>query len=145
MGALEKRLDEIYADFTGKVARGPQAQAREGREVAKGQIWSGADAKARGLVDELGGLAMAIRLAKQESKLAQETAVTLVTYPSEEERWEEFLGEFMGSSAAAPALSDSAALLPGARELARELQPLIAQPDAVLLWAPPISVNGRLD
>jgi hypothetical protein len=54
----------------------------------------------------------------------------------------------MGGSAAAPVstpgLSDSAALLPGAQELARALQPLIAQPDAVLLWAPPISVNGRL-
>ena len=88
---------------------------------------------------------MAIRLAKQESKLAQETTVTLVTYPSEEERWESFIGEFMGGSAAAPMLSDSAALPPGAQELARALQPLIAQPDAVLLWAPPISVNGRLD
>jgi protease-4 len=142
---LEKRLDEIYADFTGKVAEGRKLKPEKVEEVAKGQIWSGADAKARGLVDELGGLTMAIRLAKQESKLAQETAVTLVTYPSEQERWEEFLGEFMGSSAAAPALSDSVALLPGARELARELQPLIAQPDAVLLWAPPISVNGRLD
>ena len=142
---LEKRLDEIYADFTGKVAQGRKLAPEKVEESAKGQIWSGADAKARGLVDELGGLAMAIRLAKQETKLAQETAITLVTYPSEEERWESFIGEFMGGSAAAPALSASAALLPGAQELARALQPLIAQPDAVLLWAPPLRVNGRLD
>ena len=146
---LEKRLVEIYEDFTGKVAHGRMLAPEKVEESAKGQIWSGADAKARGLVDELGGLAMAIRLAKQETKLAQETAVTLVTYPSEEERWESFIGEFMGSGASAPVsapgLSDSVALLPGAQDLARALQPLIAQPDAVLLWAPPISVNGRLD
>ena len=145
---LEKRLDEIYADFTGKVAQGRKLKPEQVEAAAKGQIWSGADAKARGLVDELGGLAMAIRLAKQESKLAQETAVALVAYPSEEERWQAFLGEFMGSGAAAavpaPGLSDTA-LLPGARALARELQPLIAQPDAVLLWSPPLSVNGRFD
>ncbi|HKP27696.1 MAG TPA: S49 family peptidase [Dongiaceae bacterium] len=142
---LEKRLDEIYADFTGKVAEGRKLKPDKIEEVAKGQIWTGADAKARGLVDELGGLSMAIRLAKQETKLAQETAVTLVTYPSEEERWEEFLGEFMGSSTSAPALSERAALVPGAQELARALQPLIAQPDTVLLWSPPLSVNGRID
>ena len=142
---LEKRLDEIYVDFTGKVAEGRKLAPEKVEEAAKGQVWTGADAKARGLVDELGGLAMAIRLAKQETKLAQETAVTLVTYPSDEERWENFISEFMGSGTVAPVLSDSAALLPGARELARELQPLIAQPDAVLLWSPPLSVNGRFD
>ena len=43
------------------------------------------------------------------------------------------------------ALSDSAALLPGTKELARELRPLIEQPDAVLLWSPPLAVNGRMD
>jgi protease-4 len=142
---LEKRLDEIYADFTGKVAQGRKLAPEKVEESAKGQIWSGVEAKARGLVDELGGLSMAIRLAKQETKLAQETPIALVTYPSEEERWESFIGEFMGGGAAAPALGDGAALLPGAQELARELQPLIAQPDAVLLWSPPLSVNGRID
>ena len=146
---LEKRLDEIYADFTGKVAQGRKLAPEKVEESAKGQIWSGADAKARGLVDELGGLAMAIRLAKQETKLAQETAITLVTYPSEEERWESFIGEFMGGGAATSistrGLSDSAAVVPGAQELGRALQPLIAQPDEVLLWAPPLSVNGRID
>jgi protease IV len=142
---LQRRLDEIYVDFTGKVAEGRKLAPDKVEEVAKGQIWTGADAKERGLVDELGGLAMAIRLAKQEAKLAQETGVTLVTYPSEEQRWESLIREFMSGGATAPALSESAALLPGARELARALRPLIEQPDAVLLWSPPLSVNGRFD
>jgi protease-4 len=142
---LEKRLDEIYADFTGKVADGRKLAPDKVEEAAKGQIWTGADAKARGLVDELGGLAMAIKIGKQEAKLAQETRVTLVTYPPASERWESLIGEFMSSGAAAPMLRESVALPPGAAELARELRPLIEQPDAVLLWSPPMSVNGRFD
>ena len=145
---LEKRLDEIYADFTGKVAQGRKLKPEQVEAAAKARSGPAPTPKARGLVDELGGLAMAIRLAKQESKLAQETAVALVAYPSEEQRWESFISEFMGGGAAAPVsasgLSD-AALPPGAWALARELQPLIAQPDAVLLWSPPLSVNGRSD
>jgi len=88
---------------------------------------------------------MAIKLGKQEAKLAQETRVTLVTYPPASERWESLIGEFMSSGAAAPMLTESVALPPGAAELARELRPLIEQPDAVLLWSPPMSVNGRFD
>jgi protease-4 len=142
---LEERLDEIYADFTGKVAQGRKLAPDKIEAAAQGQIWTGADAKARGLVDELGGLAMAIRLAKQEAKLAQETKVALVTYPSEEDRWESFISEFMSGGASAPTSSGSIIMPPGGRALARELLPLMAQPDDVLAWLPPISVNGRFD
>jgi protease IV len=142
---LQTRLDKIYGDFTGKVAEGRGLTPEKVEASAKGQIWTGADAKARGLVDELGGLTVAIGLAKQETKLAQEVRVLLVTYPSEEARWERFLGEFMSSGASARMFGEPAALLPGANDLARELRPLIEQPDAVLLWAPPLAVNGRFD
>ena len=140
---LERRLDEIYADFTGKVASGRNLTPEKTEEAAKGQVWSGADAQARGLVDELGGLATAIKLAKQEAKLAQETMAALVTYPPAREQWEDFLSDFMGSGTTAPALDETAALLPGARELAEQLMPLLDQPDVVLLWSPPMAVNGR--
>ncbi|HEU4825248.1 MAG TPA: S49 family peptidase [Dongiaceae bacterium] len=142
---LEKRLDEIYADFTGKVADGRKLAPDKVEAAAKGQIWSGADAKTRGLVDELGGFSTAIQLAKQEAKLAQETPVSLVTYPPAKERWEALIGEFMSSDAAAPALRNPVALVPGAKDLAAELRPLIEQPDEVLLWSPPLAVNGRFE
>jgi hypothetical protein len=51
----------------------------------------------------------------------------------------------MSSGASAPALKDSVALLPGAKELAQEVRPLIEQPDSVLLWSPPFAVNGRFE
>jgi protease-4 len=142
---LERRLDEIYADFTGKVATGRKLAPDKVEAAAKGQIWTGADAQARGLVDELGGLSTAIRLAKQETKIAQETNVTLVSYPSQEERWESLISEFMGSGASLPMLSDKVALPAPANGLMRTLQPLVDQPDDVLLWSPPLVVNGRFD
>ena len=49
-------LDHIYADFTGKVAAGRGMSAERVHELARGRVWTGADALANGLVDELGGL-----------------------------------------------------------------------------------------
>ncbi|MBA3741816.1 S49 family peptidase, partial [Sporichthya sp.] len=56
LAALEAWLDRVYADFTGKVAaaRGLSASAIE--EVARGRVWTGADAREHGLVDTFGGL-----------------------------------------------------------------------------------------
>jgi protease-4 len=49
--------------------------------VARGRIWTGADAHARGLVDELGGLRAAVRRAKVLAGLNADTEVTLAGYP----------------------------------------------------------------
>ncbi len=136
----EARLDSIYADFTGKVAAGRNLKPEQVEAAAQGQIWSGADAQARGLVDELGGLSMAIKLAKQEAKIAQESAVTLVTYPPRGEQWEELLSTFMSDGVSVPSLQISS----DAEKLIGHLRPLIDQPDATFLWAPPIAVNGRV-
>jgi protease IV len=45
----------IYDDFTTKVAAGRKMPVDRVRDVARGRVWSGADAKTRGLVDTLGG------------------------------------------------------------------------------------------
>ncbi|WP_017577568.1 signal peptide peptidase SppA [Nocardiopsis kunsanensis] len=57
-------LDSTYEDFVTKVARARGRTWDEIHEVAKGRIWTGADAHERGLVDELGGLETAIRLVR---------------------------------------------------------------------------------
>src|SRR3546814_14031573 len=61
---LQETLDATYADFTGKVAAGRGLSREEVLAEAKGKIWSGADAKATGLVAALGGYRTAIALAK---------------------------------------------------------------------------------
>jgi protease-4 len=62
-------LDRIYADFTGKVAAGRRLSPAQVEEVARGRVWTGADARDRGLVDELGGLAAAAAHARSRAGL----------------------------------------------------------------------------
>jgi protease IV len=52
---LNHQADVIYDDFTSKVAAGRKLPLAKVRDVARGRVWSGADAHTRGLVDTLGG------------------------------------------------------------------------------------------
>jgi protease IV len=62
-------LDHIYADFTGKVAEGRGMTSERVHELARGRVWTGADALANGLVDELGGLDRAVAAARRRAGL----------------------------------------------------------------------------
>jgi protease IV len=62
-------LDHIYADFTSKVASGRGMTAEQVHEVARGRVWTGADALAHGLVDELGGIDRAAAIARRRAGL----------------------------------------------------------------------------
>lgn len=57
--------------------------------VARGRVWSGTRAKEAGLVDELGGLMMAIDRAKAEAGLDADADVELVTYRGQPDSWGE--------------------------------------------------------
>jgi len=81
---LEAFLDETYKGFKDHVATGRHMTQEEVEAVAKGRVWSGEDAKARGLVDELGGYAVALRLAKQAANLPPDAPITLTVFPREE-------------------------------------------------------------
>jgi protease IV len=72
-------LDRIYADFTGKVAAGRGLTAAQVEEVARGRVWTGADARERGLVDELGGMEAAARHARSRAGLPD--SAPLRVYP----------------------------------------------------------------
>ena len=52
-------LDAIYRDFTAKVASGRRMTVEQVDELARGRVWTGADAARNGLVDELGGMVAA--------------------------------------------------------------------------------------
>lgn len=78
---IERWLDAVYADFTGKVAAGRGLTRDRVHEIARGRVWTGEDAHARGLVDELGGLERAVEIACQRAGLPAGTEPTLRTYP----------------------------------------------------------------
>src|SRR5271165_5733709 len=93
---LEAFLDDTYRGFKDHVAAGRHMTQEEVEEVAKGRVWSGEDAKARGLVDELGGSAVALRLAKEAAKLAPDAAVELTVFPREKEAFEIIFDRLVG-------------------------------------------------
>ena len=69
---LEGWLDRVYDDFTGKAAQDRRMSVEELRAVARGRVWTGADAVRHGLVDELGGLERAVELAAAGAGIVRE-------------------------------------------------------------------------
>lgn len=66
---LGEMLDRVYDDFIAKVAAGRGMAAPAVDAVARGRIWSGADAAGNGLVDSLGGLRDALSVARSKAGL----------------------------------------------------------------------------
>lgn len=69
-------VDAIYDDFVAKVAAGRGRTVTEIDAVARGRVWTGRDALAAGLVDELGGLRDAVRIARTRAGLPDDAPVT---------------------------------------------------------------------
>ncbi len=59
--ALDRELESVYSAFLNVVARGRKRPLEEVRAVAEGRVWTGADAHARGLVDQLGSFDAALQ------------------------------------------------------------------------------------
>jgi protease IV len=85
---IQKSLNETYAEFTEGVARGRHMPVAAVDKIAKGRVWSGAQAKELGLVDELGGLDTAIGVAKQLAHIPANAPVRIVHYPQEKTVWQ---------------------------------------------------------
>ncbi|MGC9953362.1 MAG: signal peptide peptidase SppA [Rhizomicrobium sp.] len=79
--AVNAQADTIYADFTQKVADGRKLPLAKVQQIARGRVWSGADANARGLVDQLGGFWTAVDLAKKRAGIAASERVVFERYP----------------------------------------------------------------
>lgn len=99
-------IDKGYADFTGKVADARGKSVEQVDEVARGRVWSGAQAKERGLVDEMGNLGQAITDAAGRAELEQDKyQVVYVDKPATP--FAQFLTGLAGSRLGAVLLRDS--------------------------------------
>ncbi|OBA80997.1 signal peptide peptidase SppA [Mycobacterium sp. 1164966.3] len=78
---LVAEADLCYSDFVERVAEGRNMSVEAVEAVARGRVWTGADAQERGLVDELGGLRTALRRAKALVDLDEDDEVRIVSYP----------------------------------------------------------------
>ncbi len=107
---VEAEADLFYDDFVERVAQARGMSVDEVDAVARGRVWTGADAHERGLVDELGGLRTAVRRAKVLAGLDADAEVKLVGYPGSSVR--DYL-RHKASSQPAASLSDAASALLG--------------------------------
>ena len=78
---VEAEADLFYTDFVARVAEGRKMTVEAVDAVARGRVWTGADALEHGLVDELGGFRTAINRAKVLAGLDADDDVRLVNYP----------------------------------------------------------------
>jgi protease-4 len=78
---IQRVTGALYDTFIRKVAAGRNLNVQQVDDIGRGRVWTGEQAKNLGLVDELGGMATALRLAKEAVGIAAEQAVELVFYP----------------------------------------------------------------
>jgi protease-4 len=135
-------LDRVYSDFTGKVAKGRDMPLERVKEIAKGRIWSGEDARELGLVDELGGFPVALRLCKEAAGISAGEGVRLKLFPEEKTLLQTLMDEGAESSepAATAALRRAMRAVQPATRLAAELG-LVA--DRGVLTMPVTRAGGR--
>ncbi len=77
---LEETLDRIYKDFVAKAAQDRGLPEEQLESLARGRVWTGADAHARKLVDELGGFQHALTLACNRAGLDRDN-IALASVP----------------------------------------------------------------
>jgi protease-4 len=78
---LRTEIEVFYKGFVQRVADGRRRKYDDVEPLAQGRVWTGAQAKQNGLVDEIGGLDRAIEMVKQKAKIGASEKITLVAYP----------------------------------------------------------------
>jgi protease IV len=86
----------IYRRFVSKMAESRGKTFDEARALAKGRVWTGRDAKDRGLVDELGGMKRTLEIAKEMIGVDPKKLVSLRTFPEKKDSFEELIKSFLG-------------------------------------------------
>jgi protease-4 len=77
---LDGVIGQLYGNFTGKVAEGRKLDAEATENLARGRVWSGLAAKAGGLIDDVGGMARAVEIAREKAGIPAGEAHELVSY-----------------------------------------------------------------
>ncbi len=96
--AYRSQMEDIYEDFTGRVADGRDLPLERVLEIARGRVWTGQQALDIGLVDEIGGIRDAIGAARDLAGIAPESAVQVRRFPRQLSPYEAF-SQLFGVSA----------------------------------------------
>ncbi len=106
---MEFYIKSFYKEFVHKVAEGRDMPAEKVGEIAQGRVWSGIDGKANGLIDMIGGLDLALKIAREAGGLKPDDEIDIVEYPRQP--WFKFpfpkLTDMIGNSSPSPGVSES--------------------------------------
>ncbi|QSX79361.1 signal peptide peptidase SppA [Agrilutibacter solisilvae] len=116
---IQSVINKGYRDFTGRVATARKRSVEQIDAVAQGRVWSGAQAKERGLVDAFGGVQVAIEDVARRAKLGKAGEYQVRYVEKAAPPFTRLLSEFAASRAGAYVLQESAT----AQGLARTLLP----------------------
>ena len=89
---IQSSVEDGYETFISRVAEGRGMHPDSVRKVASGRVWTGTQAKARGLVDVLGGLDTAVEIAAAKINAGEDYRV--VYYPEKKPWFEELMLNF---------------------------------------------------
>ena len=92
-GYVLESIEKTYATFLKRVAEGRKMTIAQVDAMAQGRVWTGMDAHKLGLVDEIGGLEVAIKYA---AKLGKTTSYRTENFPEYEKNFEDLLANFTG-------------------------------------------------
>jgi len=95
---IDEQLAAFYDQFVEKVATSRNSTPEKIDAIAQGRVWTGQQAKERGLVDALGGLDRAIELTKERAKIPANSDVELVVYPPRRSFYEILSDQFNGTN-----------------------------------------------
>lgn len=96
-GMIQKSVNEGYETFTRKAAEGRKMPVEKLKSLAQGRVWSGVEAKQNGLVDVLGGVDDAIKIAAKAAKL-KEGDYRVRYYPEKKKPIDEMIAKLLGDS-----------------------------------------------
>jgi protease IV len=124
--ALEREIDGTYNEFVAVVARGRKMSVDAVDAVAQGRVWTGEDARSRGLVDVLGGFDVALEeVKKRVGKGGDALTARVVRVKSKDT-----------STFAASPLHHASVALEGAMGPWAQMLPFVPLGERVFLWEP---------
>lgn len=94
---IQNMVNQGYETFTSKAASGRKLSIEKLKSLAGGRVWTGIQAKEIGLVDELGGLDVAIEIAAKKGKL-KPGAYKVVVYPKAKSFLDQLISSAMSES-----------------------------------------------
>ena len=104
---VSRDLDHVYAEFTRQVAETRKLDPVRLDAAARGRVFSGVDARRAGLVDELGGLQLALDIARARAGIEVSRSVELRSFPIDHDRWQKLVDRLFrmaGVQASGPAV-----------------------------------------